>query len=117
MPSTTTSNEFNLTSISTELRILFGEMASIIAGLSKQFASKLFSINSIALSKQLHTSAILCKSTRFLDHNKKIYPPQGPDEEPRPAVRIQSFDHFVNYIIQFIFIINLFFYVVCMPSN
>lgn len=24
--------------------------------------------------------------THFLDYNKKVYPPQSPDEEPRPAV-------------------------------
>lgn len=24
--------------------------------------------------------------TKFLKHNEKIYPPQSPDEEPRPAV-------------------------------
>lgn len=23
---------------------------------------------------------------KFLEYNKKIYPPQSPDEEPRPAV-------------------------------
>lgn len=66
-------------------------MVSIIGGLTKQFASKLFSINNVALPKQLHTSAMLCESKKFLDYNKKIYPPQGPDEEPRPAVRNQTF--------------------------
>ena len=28
--------------------------------------------------------------THWLDYNKKVYPPQKPDEEPRPAVSYLS---------------------------
>ena len=40
----------------------------------------------------IHTSSIWDKQktrgqpTKFINYNKVIYPPQGPDEERRPAV-------------------------------
>lgn len=63
-------------------------MASIIGSLSKQIASKLFTFNTIVSAKQIHTSAALCDPKHFLTYNKKVYPPQEPDETPRPAVSI-----------------------------
>ncbi|CAG9091926.1 unnamed protein product [Plutella xylostella] len=52
-------------------------------------------INSASVSKSLinnvHTSSALAAWTKptlpksFISHNNKIYPPQGLDEEPRPA--------------------------------
>lgn len=43
-----------------------------------------------AIAAQLHTSAVLSRDDnaphKFLAYNKKMYPPQEPGEEPRPAV-------------------------------
>lgn len=65
-------------------------MASILGSLSKQIASKVFSINSITSVKQLHTSAALCGPKHFLTYNDKVYPPQESNETPRPAVCIRT---------------------------
>lgn len=51
--------------------------------------------SSIQLGALFHTTSSLDKvwNTRnlgprkFEEHNKKIYPPQSPEETPRPAVR------------------------------
>lgn len=50
-------------------------------------------IGNAILTNQLHTSTALFKHKRngpesLLKHNKKIYPPQSENEEPRPAVSI-----------------------------
>lgn len=63
-------------------------MLSIFRGISAKIApnasilSKLCSIQS-----QIHTNAaVFGKDKVFLSYNDKIYPPQTPDETPRPAV-------------------------------
>lgn len=56
--------------------------------------------------KSIHTSASALAWSRtdnipksFLRHNQKIYPPQSPDEEPRPAVSYEfELDSFIEYI-------------------
>lgn len=89
-------------------------MLSIFRGI----ASKIAPSASVLGNSQFHTSALLQKKkgdndgpTHFLSYNDKIYPPQSPDEEPRPAVRLIfhcfffqfkfSFRVFFNYISSF----------------
>lgn len=52
-------------------------------------------IGSLQLGSLFHTTSTLDQvynsknlgPKKFQLHNKKIFPPQSPDEEPRPAVR------------------------------
>lgn len=46
----------------------------------------LLHVNSALLGYEKHSGPM-----RFTYHNKKIYPPQRPEDEPRPAVRIANY--------------------------
>lgn len=47
-------------------------------------------------AERLHTSSLNSawhndnKPTKFLKYNEKVYPPQSPGEEPRPAVSLHN---------------------------
>ncbi|XP_055300855.1 39S ribosomal protein L22, mitochondrial [Sitodiplosis mosellana] len=63
-------------------------MLSIFRGIASKIAPSV----SVLSNSQFHTSAMLQKEkgdndgpTHFLSYNDKMYPPQRPDEEPRPA--------------------------------
>lgn len=61
--------------------------------LKVNFLSELPSLSIV--SKKFHNSSVLKawknddqEPKGFLEYNKKIYPPQSPDEPPRPAVSV-----------------------------
>lgn len=75
-------------------KIFFTTMFSLFKNISGNIFASAVRNPAFALSCNLHTSVTLHQSddkkgpTHFLSYNKKIYPPQAENEEPRKAVSL-----------------------------
>lgn len=72
--------------------------SSIVRNVAK-FAKSQIVLNNhgILAATQIHTNAILNFDRsdgpkRWPEHNKKVFPPQLPDEPPRPAVSFRYYN-------------------------
>lgn len=73
-------------------------MLNIFRGIALKIApsaTKLVPSASVISNSYFHTTSIQKKNdddpTHFMSYNDIVYPPQSPDEEPRPAVRYDFF--------------------------
>lgn len=96
-------------------------MLSIFRGITAKCSPGVSIFNKLpSIQTQFHTNAVLFKDEkqkRFLAYNDKIYPPQSPDEAPRPAV--SSNKSLVQFWIEFRNFISIvaFLDAVCLPSK
>lgn len=69
-------------------------MQSLTNCMQRLLGKQLLQPNLVALTQ----TANFEKHSSFEDNNNKFYPIQAHDEERRPAVRIQIFNHYNSFI-------------------
>lgn len=60
----------------------------LLSQYTKFLRAAIFECNKLHTSSVLQTYETNKTPRHWLEYNKKIYPPQQPNEEPRPAVRM-----------------------------